>query len=115
MFQNYYRKEIEFTSNPPFPDEPSFVPDSSTGVVKNHLKYVPKSHRSIFEGVKFDSTTMGLRAVLNAGVILTPVNIGQIENDPTKLMASAIKLENQITSNLEELQSNELHSESTNS
>ena len=105
MFQNVFRKEIEFSSNPPFPDEPSFVPDNSTGVVKNHLKYVPKSNRSIFEGVNFDPSTMGLRAILNNGVVLTPVSIGQIENDPTVLMNNALKMEQDISSKLETLQS----------
>lgn len=51
-------------------------------------------------GLRYDSSTMSLRAMLNFGVQLHPVSIGQTVNDPNQLTASARRVVRSIDSSV---------------
>lgn len=102
MSKSVYCKEhlpIEFKSNPelsPIPHIEESVNDVGSPV--NQVVFRARDNKSPFEGSHYDPDKHSLRALLRMGVELTPVNYGQIENDPNKITAQSRKLINEINS-----------------
>lgn len=107
LFNPLVLKPIKFKSNPPFTKEEVVTAasfDDNGSPVTTFVRQ-PKSNRSPFEGIHYSAETMSLRAKLNLGVVLTPVSIGQLENDPAKIMDKALKLDYDISQRIQALES----------
>ena len=104
MFNNFHPERIEFRSNPLLPETPIVEPLEVNGKMTNVVKFVPKSNHSQLEGVHYSAETMSLRAMLNLGVDLHQVSLGQIENDPNKINERFLNLESQIARRVSELE-----------
>lgn len=101
--QDYCNEQlpIMFKSNPvlgPIPHIEESVNDVGSPV--NQIVYKARDNKSPFEGSHYDPEKHSLRAMLKMGVELTPVNYGQIENDPNKITAQSRKLINEINSSV---------------
>lgn len=92
---------IKFKSNPelsPLPHIEESVNDVGSPV--NQVVYRPRDNKSPFEGSHYDPSKHSLRAMLKMGVDLTPVNYGQVENDPNRITAISRKLINDLNSSV---------------
>jgi len=98
------QKRIVFHSNPPVSEKPQIIPGKdSRGNFTNELKMVSSSNKPDHV-VHYVASEMSLRALINRGVKMSEVYIGQIENDPTALQRNAIALEKSVEARLNELQ-----------
>lgn len=96
MFHSISPKRIEFVSNPPLDPIPHVVRDiNEYGSPVNKFVLVQRDNQSPFKGSHFDPAKHSLRAMLNLGIQLTPVNYGQISNDINAMYQTA-KSESQL-------------------
>lgn len=104
MFNSFRPKRIRFSSNPPLPDTPIIEPLEVNGRIVNCVKMIPQSNHSPLDGVHYSAETMSLRAMLNLGVDLRQVSLGQIENDPNQINERLLNLESKIAQRVSELE-----------
>lgn len=105
MFHPVLKQErIKFLSNPPVGEKPQIIPSKDfRGNFCNELKMSPSSNKPD-NVVHYDPSTMSLRGMINLGVKMSEVFIGQVENDPTVLHQNAVAFEHSLESRLNELQ-----------
>lgn len=103
--QIFSQQEIEFSSNPPLPDQVIIVPDKDeNGNYCNKVSFKPSSNQPKFAGVHFCRETMSLRAQLNSGVKLKEVPMPSMYSDPLSAQRKLSNLEFAIKSRLDSLE-----------
>ena len=101
MFHSISLKPIEFKSNPKLDPIPHVVRNiNETGSPINEVHYLDRDNKSPFKGSHFDPDRHSLRAMLNMGIQLQPVNYDITDNDINSLNAKARRLSSQIESNI---------------
>lgn len=102
MFHSISLKKIEFQSNPPLDPIPHVVRDiNDSGSPINAFRLVERDNSSPFAGSHFDPERHSLRAMLNLGIQLQPVNYDITDNDPNSLSRKARVLSSQIESSIQ--------------
>lgn len=95
MFHSIKQERIKFTSNPPLTPIPHVVRDiNEVGSPINKVVLVNRDNKSPFAGSHFDPEKHSLRAMLNFGIQLKPVNYDIVDNDLNSMYQIA-KLESQ--------------------
>ena len=96
MFHSIKQKRIDFYSNPPLSPIPHVVRDiNEVGSPINKVVLVNRDNKSPFAGSHFDPEKHSLRAMLNFGIQLKPVNYDIVDNDLNSLYQTA-KRESQL-------------------
>lgn len=97
MFHSIKLDKIDFRSNPPLDPIPHVVRDiSDNGSPINSFKMITRDNKSPFAGSHYDPEKHSLRAMLNLGIELTPVNYDITDNDVNSLSRKASSLSSQI-------------------
>lgn len=101
MFHSIRLQRIDFVSNPPLDPVP-YVDRSINdyGDPVNLFLVKERDHKSSFAGSHFDPSRHSLRAMLNLGIQLQPVNYDITENDPNVLSKKAKSLSAQIENSM---------------
>lgn len=95
MFHSIKQQRIDFFSNPPLPPIPHVVRDiNEVGSPINKVVLVNRDNKSPFAGSHFDPEKHSLRAMLNFGIQLKPVNYDIVDNDLNS-MYQTVKRESQ--------------------
>lgn len=97
MFHFISLKPIEFRSNPKLDPIPHVVRNiNDTGSPINEIHYLDRDNKSPFKGSHYDPERHSLRAMLNMGIQLQPVNYDITDNDINSLNSKARRISSQI-------------------
>lgn len=112
MFHLIHLKKIKFTSNPPLDPVLSIALDvNENGDPINKVVFAERQHP--LKGLHYDPATMSLRSMIKYGFQLHPVSLGQTENDPNRLTASARRLSSALSERVSSRQSVPVSSETS--